>query len=220
MVATREYAELFRVVRNNNCQLILAGDEKQLASIERGGMFEMLSNIFSSHVLVNIRRQSENWSREAATKFAESNILSGITLLRQNKCIKFDNTLQDSMSKLRYNWSLSKFKLHEKLVITVRNKEVDILNSSIRSLLKANGTLQGTEYRRSIAGRKESYMAGDRIVFQKSDKDLQIQNSEFATLTSVNKNEFVAKTDAGQDVSFDPSKIQFKQRKATAALVH
>ncbi|KJV70633.1 putative conjugative transfer protein TraA [Orientia tsutsugamushi str. TA763] len=44
-------------------------------------MFEMLSNIFGSHVLVNIRRQSENWSREAAMKFAESNILSGITLL-------------------------------------------------------------------------------------------------------------------------------------------
>ncbi|WP_371219240.1 AAA family ATPase [Orientia tsutsugamushi] len=210
MVRTKAYAELFRVVRNNNCQLILAGGEKQLASIERGGMFEMLSNIFGSHVLVNIRRQSENWSRKAATKFAKSNILSCITLLRQNNCVKFDNTLQDSMSKLIYNWSLSKFKPHEKLVITVRNKDVDILNSSIRSLLKANGTLQGTEYRRSIAGRKESYMAGDRIVFQKSDKDLQIQNSEFATLTSVDKNEFVAKTDAGKEVSFDPSKIQFK----------
>ncbi|BAG41136.1 putative conjugative transfer protein TraA [Orientia tsutsugamushi str. Ikeda] len=210
MVGTKAYAELFRVVRNNYCQLILAGDEKQLASIERGGMFEMLSNNFGSHVLIDIRRQSENWSREAATKFAESNILSGITLMRQNKCVKFDNTLQDSISKLIYDWSLSKFKLHEKLVITVRNKDVDILNSSIRSLLKANGTLQGTEYRRSIAGRKESYMAGDRIVFQKSDKDLQIQNSEFATLTSVNKNEFVAKTDAGKEVSFDPSKIQFK----------
>ncbi|SPR12485.1 AAA family ATPase [Orientia tsutsugamushi] len=210
MVGTKAYAELFRVVRNNYCQLILAGDEKQLASIERGGMFEMLSNNFGSHVLIDIRRQSENWSREAATKFAESNILSGITLLRQNKCVKFDNTLQDSISKLIYDWSLSKFKLHEKLVITVRNKDVDILNSSIRSLLKANGTLQGTEYRRSIAGRKESYMAGDRIVFQKSDKDLQIQNSEFATLTSVNKNEFVAKTDAEKEVSFDPSKIQFK----------
>nr|WP_284524952.1 AAA family ATPase [Orientia tsutsugamushi] len=104
---------------------MLAGDEKQLASIERGGMFEMLSNIFGSHVLVNIRRQSENWSREAAMKFAENNILSGITLLRQNKCVKFDNTLQDSMSKLIYNWSLSKFKPHEKLVITVRNKDVD-----------------------------------------------------------------------------------------------
>ncbi|KJV72941.1 AAA domain protein [Orientia tsutsugamushi str. TA763] len=168
MVGTKAYAELFRVVRNNNCQLILAGDEKQLASIERGGMFEMLSNNFGSHVLIDIRRQSENWSREAATKFAESNILSGITLLRQNKCVKFDNTLQDSISKLIYDWSLSKFKLHEKLVITVRNKDVDILNSSIRSLLKANGTLQGKEYRRSIAGRKESYMAGDRIVFQKA----------------------------------------------------
>ncbi|SPR08189.1 AAA family ATPase [Orientia tsutsugamushi] len=206
MVGTKAYAELFRVVRNNYCQLILAGDEKQLASIERGGMFEMLSNNFGSHVLIDIRRQSKNWSREAATKFAESNILSGITLLRQNKCVKFDNTLQDSISKLIYDWSLSKFKLHEKLVITVRNKDVDILNSSIRSLLKANGTLKGKEYRRSIAERKESYMAGDRIVFQKSDKDLQIQNSEFATLTSVNKNEFVAKTDAGKEVSFDSVK--------------
>ncbi|WP_371223673.1 AAA family ATPase [Orientia tsutsugamushi] len=210
MVGTKAYAELFRVVRNNNCQLILAGDEKQLASIERGGMFEILSNIFGSHVLVNIRRQSENWSREAAMEFAESNILSGITLLRQNNCVKFDNTLIDSMSKLIYDWSLSKFKPHEKLVITVRNKDVDILNSSIRSLLKANGTLQGTEYRRSIAGRKESYMAGDRIVFQTSDKDLQIQNSEFATLTSVSKNKFIAKTDTGKEVSFDPSEIQFK----------
>ncbi|SPR16607.1 conjugal transfer protein TraA [Orientia tsutsugamushi] len=210
MVGTKAYAELFRVVRNNNCQLILAGDEKQLASIERGGMFEILSNIFGSHVLVNIRRQSKNWSREAAMEFAESNILSGITLLRQNNCVRFDNTLQDSMSKLIYNWSLSKFKLHEKLVITVRNKDVDILNSSIRSLLKANGTLKGTEYERSIDGRKKSYMAGDRIVFQKSYKDLQIQNSEFATLTSVSKNKFIAKTDTGKEVSFDPSEIQFK----------
>ncbi|KJV74097.1 AAA domain protein [Orientia tsutsugamushi str. TA716] len=218
MVGTKAYAELFRVVRKNHCQLILAGDEKQLASIERGGMFEMLSNIFGSHVLVNIRRQSKNWSRKAAMEFAESNILSGITLLRQNNCVRFDNTLQDSMSKLIYNWSLSKFKPHEKLVITVRNKDVDILNSSIRSLLKANGTLKGTEYERSIDGRKKSYMAGDRIVFQKSYKDLQIQNSEFATLTSVSKNKFIAKTDTGKEVSFDPSKIQFKHGYASKDL--
>ncbi|SPR14305.1 conjugal transfer protein TraA [Orientia tsutsugamushi] len=167
MVGTKAYAELFRVVRNNNCQLILAGDEKQLASIERGGMFEILSNIFGSHVLVNIRRQSENWSREAAMEFAESNILSGITLLRQNNCVRFDNTLQDSMSKLIYNWSLSKFKPHEKLVITVRNKDVDILNSSIRSLLKANGTLQGTEYRRSILEKERTKTTVFSKVFSK-----------------------------------------------------
>ncbi|KJV51477.1 putative conjugative transfer protein TraI [Orientia tsutsugamushi str. Gilliam] len=31
-------------------------------------------------------------------------------------------------------------------------------------------------------------MAGDRIVFQTNDKDLQIQNSEFATLVSIDEN--------------------------------
>ncbi|SPP25363.1 conjugal transfer protein TraA [Orientia tsutsugamushi] len=87
MVGTKAYAELVRVVRKNNCQLILAGDEKQLASIERGGMFEMLSNNFGSHVLTDIRRQSETWGREVAMKFAESNISSGITLLRQKNVL-------------------------------------------------------------------------------------------------------------------------------------
>ncbi|KJV70627.1 putative conjugative transfer protein TraA [Orientia tsutsugamushi str. TA763] len=67
-----------------------------------------------------------------------------------------------------YDWSLSKFKLHEKLVITVRNKDVDILNSSIRSLLKANGTLQGTEYRRSIAGRKDPIWQEIESYFKKA----------------------------------------------------
>ncbi|KJV50913.1 putative conjugative transfer protein TraA [Orientia tsutsugamushi str. Gilliam] len=76
------------------------------------------------------------------------------------------------------------------MVITVRNKDVDILNSSIRSLLKANGTLQGTEYRRSIAGRKSPIWQEIESYFKKSDKDLQIQNSEFATLTSVRKINF------------------------------
>nr|WP_280638052.1 AAA family ATPase [Orientia tsutsugamushi] len=187
MVGTKAYAELFRVVRNNYCQLILAGDEKQLASIERGGMFEMLSNNFGSHVLIDIRRQSENWSREAATKFAESNILSGITLLRQNKCVKFDNTLQDSISKLIYDWSLSKFKLHEKLVITVRNKDVDILNSSIRSLLKANGTLQGTEYRRSILEKERTKTTVFSKVFSKVENWFKSIINDINDRSHVNK---------------------------------
>lgn len=146
MVGTREYTELFRVVRNNNCQLILVGDERQLASVERVGMFEMLANTYDSHVLINVKKQSKNWSKEVAKKFAEGNILSGITLLKQNNCIEFADTLQDSMNKLIYYWSHSKCKLQEELIITVRNKDVDELNLNIRSLLKANNTLKGHEY--------------------------------------------------------------------------
>ncbi|KJV95079.1 putative conjugal transfer protein TraA, partial [Orientia tsutsugamushi str. UT76] len=79
---------------------------------------------------------------------------------------------------------------------------VDILNSSIRSLLKANGTLKGKEYRRSIAEGK-SPIWQEIECFSNKHKDLQIQNSEFATLTSVSKNKFIAKTDTGKEVSFD-----------------
>ncbi|KJV54696.1 putative conjugative transfer protein TraA [Orientia chuto str. Dubai] len=74
------------------------------------------------------------------------------------------------MSRLIKDWSQSKFQPHKRLIITVRNKDVDVLNLSARALLKANGTLKGSEYCRLIAGKKESYTVGDRIIFQISNK--------------------------------------------------
>ncbi|WP_371220811.1 hypothetical protein ACA348_07260 [Orientia tsutsugamushi] len=42
-----------------------------------------------------------------------------------------------------------------------------------------------------------------------------LQNSEFATLVSIDENKFVAKTDTGNEVSFDLNKISFKHGYAT-----
>ncbi|WP_371256170.1 AAA family ATPase [Rickettsia endosymbiont of Ixodes scapularis] len=66
MVGNSDYLELLKVARSNNCNLILAGDERQLTSVERGGMFTVLASKFGSYELSNIRRQSKAWAREMA----------------------------------------------------------------------------------------------------------------------------------------------------------
>ncbi len=45
------------------------------------------------------------------------------------------------------DWSNSKFAINERLIITIRNTEVDSINQGIRELLKAKGWLTGKEYR-------------------------------------------------------------------------
>jgi ATP-dependent exoDNAse (exonuclease V) alpha subunit len=70
MVSNSDYLELFKIARSSNCNVILAGDEKQLTSIERGGMFEIFASTFGSYVLSDIRRQSQQWAREMALCFA------------------------------------------------------------------------------------------------------------------------------------------------------
>ncbi len=215
MVSNSDYLELFKIARSSNCNLILAGDEKQLTSIERGGMFEIFASTFGSYVLSDIRRQSQEWAREMALCFAKSDIAAGIVLLERHNGLKIDHTLEESMERLIDDWNSSRFTLQERLIITVGNQEVDSINQGIRELLKASGLLTGKEYRRSILGSKsdkqyEDYMVGDRILFKATDKDLQIENGEFATLVSVSNNKFVAKTDQGREIAFNPEGISFK----------
>ncbi|XVN41385.1 MAG: AAA family ATPase [Rickettsia endosymbiont of Argas persicus] len=211
MVGNSDYLELLKVARSNNCNLILAGDERQLTSVERGGMFAVLASKFGSYELSNIRRQSKVWAREMASCFARSDITGGLHLLEQHNCLKSDHTLEESMARLIEDWSNSKFALNERLIITMRNVEVDSINQGIRELLKAKGLLTGKEYRHYLSSQQyEDYMAGDRILFKSTNKDLQIENGEFATITLVSNDKFVAKTDSGKEIEFNPQDVSFK----------
>jgi ATP-dependent exoDNAse (exonuclease V) alpha subunit len=46
MIETAGMLELLKVARDRACNVILAGDERQNASIERGGMFEVFAEKF------------------------------------------------------------------------------------------------------------------------------------------------------------------------------
>ncbi|AFC74902.1 AAA family ATPase [Rickettsia parkeri] len=211
MVGNSDYLELLKVARNNNCNLILAGDERQLTSVEQGGMFAILANKFGSYELSSIRRQNKLWAREMASCFAQSDITGGLHLLKQHNCLKVDHTLAESMARLINDWSNSKFAIDERLIITMRNAEVDSINQGIRELLKAQGFLTGQEYRHYVSSEKyEDYMAGDRILFKTTNKNLQIDNGDFATITSVSNDRFIAKTDNGKEVAFNPREVGFK----------
>ncbi|WP_037213756.1 AAA family ATPase [Rickettsia tamurae] len=216
MVGTSDYLELFKVARKYNCQIILAGDERQLTSIERSGMFEVFTSKFGSYVLSDIRRQSQAWGRQMAMCFAEGDIVGGVQLLARHQGLKFNGILQQSIDRLVNDWSNSQFPVEERLIITVGNKEVASLNLEIRKLLKEQKVLTGTEYRATAFDVQlnkeisEEYMKGDRIIFKTSNKELQTKNGEFASLIAVSQNKFIAKTDKGQTIIFNPQDINFK----------
>ncbi|CAK6536984.1 MAG: hypothetical protein IRD7MM_00455 [Candidatus Midichloria mitochondrii] len=53
-------------------------------------------------------------------------------------------------------------------------------------------------------------MSGDRIVFRSTSKDLQVENGEFATITSVSDDKLTVKTDSGKEIGFNPQEVSFK----------
>ncbi|WP_371223443.1 toprim domain-containing protein [Orientia tsutsugamushi] len=162
--------------------------------------------------------KANSWNHNVAVKLINGDIADGIVLLSDNNSLRADNTLKESINQLINDWKNSKFELQDRLIIA-GHKEAENINQHIRNYMKENGALKGPEYSILISGAESkkyaNYMAGDRIVFQTNDKDLQIQNGEFATLVSIDENKFVAKTDTGNEVSFDLNKISFKHGYAT-----
>ncbi|WP_342637667.1 toprim domain-containing protein [Orientia tsutsugamushi] len=175
------------------------------------------NNIHNSKTEIE-NSKANSLNHNVAIKLINGDIADGIVLLSDNNSLRADNTLKESINQLINDWKNSKFELQDRLIIA-GHKEAENINQNIRNYMKENGALKGPEYSILISGAESkkyaNYMAGDRIVFQTNDKDLQIQNSEFATLVSIDENKFVAKTDTGNEVSFDLNKISFKHGYAT-----
>ena len=207
MVGNDDYSELLRVAASRSCNVILAGDERQLSSVGRGGMFEVFADKFGSYEMNDIRRQEYEWGREVALSFSNGDIRSGINILKSNNRLYSASTKIDSIEQLLNNWNDSSEAAAHRLIIAVKNTDVDTLNAGARELLKAKGALSGSEVSVAKDGKDFFFMKGDRIVFNQSNKELNLSNGDFGNLEAVSSTKFVVKLDQGREVAFNPSEF-------------
>jgi Ti-type conjugative transfer relaxase TraA len=201
MVGNDDYQELMRVASASQCNVILSGDEKQLASVQRGGMFEVFAEKYGSTSILNIQRQKEAWGRDVAMAFSNGEVRSGIAILQEQNKIVESSTKDESMQGLLADWSKSKESISDRLIIAVTNRDVNALNHGARQYLKLSGDLSGEEV--SVAG--NYYMKGDRILIKNTDKKLGLVNGDFATIIHASKERFVISMEKVGDVKSDIS---------------
>ena len=145
MVGNDDYKELLRVAAAHKCNVILAGDERQLSSIGRGGMFEVFVNKIGSKSMLEIKRQDSDWGRSVAQAFSCGDTALGVRILEANKRLSFYSTKRDSIDGLFDYWKKSTESVENRLIVTIKNEDVDILNSRARICLKKQKILKGNE---------------------------------------------------------------------------
>ena len=207
MVGNDDYSELLRVAAARSCNVILAGDERQLSSVGRGGMFEVFADKFGSYEMNDIKRQELEWGKDVALSFSNGDIRGGINILKSNNRLYSATTTIDSAEQLLNNWNDSSEAVRHRLIIAVKNTDVDTLNAGARELLKAKNILGGTEISITKDGKDFFFMKNDRIVFNQSNKELNLSNGDFGNLEAVSSTKFVVKLDQGREVEFNPSEF-------------
>ena len=85
-------------------KLILAGDDRQLASIERGGLFTELKQRHGAADITNVTRQRVDWQRRAARDLAEGRFVEAVSAFDKNGAIIWTNKQDDARAALVETW--------------------------------------------------------------------------------------------------------------------
>ena len=210
MVGNDDYGEFLRVAATRKCNVILSGDERQLESVSRGGMFEVFANHYGSSTIFDIQRQASNWGKSVAMAFSKGEVEKGLEILAHDDRIKWEEDAESSMKELLHDWSVSGYYVRDRLILAVKNKDVASLNHGARQYLKLEGKLSGDEF--LVGG--SYYMKGDRILITKTNRELGLINGDLAELSYASGNKFTLRfrySDNVHDdkyVSFDPSEYR------------
>ena len=207
MIGNDDMSELLRVAATRKCNVILSGDERQLASVQRGGMFEVFADRYGSSSILDIKRQDSQWGKSVAMAFSQGDVATGLSILGEDNRIKWDKDANSSMQELLHDWSLSGDRVRDRLILAVKNKDVAALNHGAREHFKLEGKLTGDEF--EVNG--NHFMRGDRVLITKTDKKLGLTNGDLAEISHTSEDKFTLRFRYDENVnndkyiSFNPS---------------
>jgi Ti-type conjugative transfer relaxase TraA len=210
MLDTPVTGELLAAARQAGARLILAGDDRQLASIERGGLFAELRQRHGAAEITEVTRQKVDWQRQAARDLAEGRFAEAVGAFDRAGAITWTEKQEDARAALVAAWTrdAADHPGASRFVFAYTNRDVDALNAELRQVYRARGALTGADVEFDTKHGKAAFAIGDRMQFTDTDKRRHIYNGNAGTITGLNglTGEITARLDAaggaGREVSW------------------
>ncbi len=166
MLSTRNLAEVIGKARETGAKLILAGDEKQLASIERGGLFGALRDRHGAAELHNVTRVSDGGQKRAFNLMHQGEFLPALAIFARQGAIRWEGRQERAFETLVSQWAddTAADPAKTRFVFAYTNADVDKLNAALRAVRKEQGGL-GQDHLLETAHGPAAFAAGDRVQF-------------------------------------------------------
>lgn len=199
-------AKLLKGAEQSGAKLILAGDDRQFASVSRGGMFTELVKRHGAAELKTVLRQRQAYQAKASEDFARGDIHAALEAYdRRGQIVWCDSLAEARQRAVAAQTSMD----GPSFLYASTNKEVEELNRAEQQrrrddlankceLIQAHGF-------KTVRG-EVSIAAGERVQFYETDRQLGVATSEFGTVKTVAPRHMEIVKDDGTTVTFDPVK--------------
>ncbi|RUL84602.1 MobF family relaxase [Tautonia sociabilis] len=174
MVPTKAMAELIGHVERAGAKLVLVGDAMQLQPIGAGGPFKSIAERVGEGRLEQIRRQREEWRREAVHAFSRGEAQAALAAYAERGQLHVTKDRDGAMLRLVEQWKADDgvTKPAETLLLAGLNVEVRTINRMCQALRREAGQLR----ERALHVDGDRIHEGDRVQFTRRNRKLGIEN--------------------------------------------
>ena len=221
MVDTQAWLEMANVFKRAGAKIVPVKDDRQLQSIERGGVNIEMTHKYGSVSVEEVQRQRFEYSKEISRSMADGNWYHAVNLMKDNGLIVWSDTKELSIAQLVTDYSRDSLKEPEidRFIIVQRNVDVDKINTAIHELRVERGEVGKDEFivkvKEDLSDEYNSndiepeektirFAIGDRVQFVKTSRGLHVNNGSFGTLRMATEDKFIVGLDNGKTVSFNP----------------
>jgi conjugative relaxase-like TrwC/TraI family protein len=193
MVGTRKLARLLARAEAARAKVVLVGDPCQLPEIDAGGAFRSLEHRLGASRLIENRRQTQTWERDALAELRAGDTDSAVDAYLQHQRIHQAPTNDKARELLVEQWLSARATGDEGLMVAARLTDVDDLNRRARTALRAQGRLGPDQV--VLAGR--AFAHGDDVLALRNDYRLGLLNGTRAAIdrVDIDRRHLVALTD-------------------------
>ena len=205
MLGSRQMAAILENAAKAQAKVVLVGDPEQLQAIEAGAPFRAIAENLGYGSLTDIRRQIEDWQKEATKDFANSRTKEGLLKYEEHDNIHIFETKAQAIKELVEAWDENKSQSPEKsqIMLAYTKDEVKKLNDYARLLCRKNGEL-GEDFGVKTSRGIRDFAVGDRVYFLRNENhNLHVKNGTLGTITEVDGRNFGVKLDAANAKGID-----------------
>jgi len=204
MVGTRQLERVLSHAAEAGAKVVLVGDPQQLQAIEAGAAFRSINERHGGAEIGEVRRQQEDWQREATRDLATGKTGHALEAYRSQGMVHGAQTREQARGDLIERWDRDRQASKEKsrIILTHTNDEVRALNEAARGRMRAAGDL-GDDVHLTVERGARNFAGGDRVMFLQNERGLGVKNGTLGTIEQVSAQFLTVQTDDGRSVQFD-----------------
>ncbi|TGX53183.1 Ti-type conjugative transfer relaxase TraA [Sphingomonas gei] len=204
MIGTRQMERVISEAEKRGAKVVLVGDPEQLQAIEAGAAFRSTAERHGSVEITQIRRQRDDWQRDATRQLATGRTAEAVASYDQRERIHAAETREQARGELIDRWDRDRNASpgSTRIILTHTNDEVRALNIAARERLRARGELGEDVTLRAERGERQ-FARGDRVLFLKNERSLSVKNGTLGQVQSVTQGRMAVMLDDGRSVAFD-----------------